>query len=125
MQTLLFSLLVGFICGMIGAVYRFVLAYEKILNWWFKFGDRYERKWFHRPVWGCSKCFAGQLAGWFWLIFEILPAILRHSRHLERLNDFPIHYAQTGGALVLGWLSSICCAIVTALFIGSYLEDKK
>lgn len=124
MQILFFSLLVGFCCGLIGAIYRSVLAYELILNWWFRFGNRYEGKWFFRPVWECAKCFSGQLAGWFWLAFKILPAIIRYCGQISRGLPFSIHYAQTGAALILGWFCAICAAIFTAIILQSFLTDK-
>ena len=53
--------------AVIAFVYREILSREKILNWWFKFGLRFEKRFFYRPIWGCEKCFAGQLA--FWTFF--------------------------------------------------------
>lgn len=128
-QTLYFliisySLLFGAVCGIIGAVYRFVLAYEWILNWWFRFGGRFESKWFYRPLWGCAKCFAGQLAVWLWFLLEILPAVSSHSRHAAGKMFFLIHSPQTTGVLILGWFCAISAAILTAVFLGDYFEKK-
>ena len=47
--------------------YRLILAYEPILNWWFMFGNKFEKRFFYRPIWGCEKCFAGQIAFWIYL----------------------------------------------------------
>lgn len=124
MQILLFSLLVGFCCGIIGAVYRYVLAYEKILSWWFRFGNRYESKWFFKPIWGCAKCFSGQLAGWFWLGCLIIPRMVLFFE-LGGLKTFSgIYYAELTGALILGWFCAICAAIMTAVFFQTFLEQK-
>lgn len=124
MQTLLFAFVLGSGCGVIGAVYRFVLAYEKILSWWFRFGNRFERRWFFKPVWGCAKCFAGQMAGWSWLVVAIIPAILTHcGRHGGEIQ-FSTHTTQTAGLLVVGVLIAICVAITVALVLGPILENK-
>ena len=48
-------------------VYRLILAYEPILNWWFMFGAKFEKRFFYRPIWGCEKCLAGQIAFWTYL----------------------------------------------------------
>ena len=42
--------------AVIAFVYREILSREKILNWWFKFGLRFEKRFFYRPIWGCEKC---------------------------------------------------------------------
>lgn len=47
--------------------YRLILAYEPILNWWFMFGAKFEKRFFYRPIWGCEKCLAGQIAFWTYL----------------------------------------------------------
>lgn len=118
MQIVIFSYILGAGCGIVGAVYRYVLAYE-FLNGWFRFGDRYEGKWFYRPVWGCAKCFSGQLALWFWSIFQIVPAFFTHYGHIRRLTANCI---QNGGWLILGLLIAISAAIVTTLLIEPNLK---
>ncbi len=52
-------------------VYINILSQEKILNWWFMFGLRFEDKFFYKPIWACEKCFAGQLAFWYCILFLI------------------------------------------------------
>lgn len=49
-------------------VYKNILLHEKIMNWFAKIGDRYEEKWFYKPIWGCAMCFSGQLALWTFII---------------------------------------------------------
>lgn len=48
--------------------YRYILAYEPVLNWWFKFGAKFENRFFYKPIWGCAKCISGQIALWFYLL---------------------------------------------------------
>ena len=54
--------------AVIAFVYREILSREKILNWWFKFGLKFEKRFFYRPIWGCEKCFAGQTALWIFIL---------------------------------------------------------
>ena len=56
------------IIAVVAYVYREILAYEDVLNWWFKFGLRFEGKWFYKPVWGCQLCFSGQVALWIYTL---------------------------------------------------------
>lgn len=125
MQILLFSLVVGFCCGLIGSIYRNILAYEPILNWWFRFGDRYFcSTWLYKPIWVCSKCFAGQLAGWFWLLFSILPRITNHYRQIVANFSFMRKCIENGGALILGWFCAICTAILMAVILHPLTSEK-
>lgn len=61
-------------CGIIATVYRHILAYEYPFTMWWKWGNRFETRWFFKPVWGCEKCFSGQLAWWLYLVFNF-PAL--------------------------------------------------
>lgn len=65
---MLLILLYALLIGLFAVVYRHILAYEDILNWWFRFGSRFENKSFWKPVWGCEICIAGQLALWVYLL---------------------------------------------------------
>lgn len=56
------------VIAVVSYVYREILAYEKVLNWWFEFGRRFENKWFYQPIWGCQLCFAGQNALWIFIL---------------------------------------------------------
>jgi hypothetical protein len=53
LTSLSLLLLIGIASGISGAIYRFVLNQEPVLNFWFRFGDKYEGKWFYPPIWGC------------------------------------------------------------------------
>lgn len=65
MSTLI---LYGFLIAVFSVSYRLIMAYEPILNWWFKFGLRFQSKWYYKPIWGCEFCFAGQVALWTYLL---------------------------------------------------------
>lgn len=94
-------------CGVIGAIYRGLLAYEPVLNWWFRFGARFEKRWFYAPVWGCVKCITGQLAFWWFTILEIIPCLLETERPIMEIF-----------ALLFGLLFTICGAILTAIVLA-------
>ena len=49
-------------------VYREILAEQPVLNWWFRWGIRFEKRWFWKPIWGCSLCISGQLALWIYVL---------------------------------------------------------
>lgn len=116
------SLILGIICGLTASIYRGVLAYEGILNWWFRFGARFEGKWFYRPIWECEKCFAGQLALWTYLLLHLevefstqrggFGAVLPVSAHLQ-------------GYHLIGHIFGVMAAIFTApLFMGVINKHK-
>ena len=94
-------------CGVIGAIYRGLLAYEPVLNWWFRFGARFEKRWFYAPVWGCVKCITGQLALWWFTILQIIPCLMETERPI--MENF---------ALLFGLLFTICGAILTAIILA-------
>lgn len=71
---LLMFLLWPLMLGITAVIYRNFLAYEEVLNWWFRFGAKYEKRWFHKPIWGCVFCFGGQLALWVYVISWILSS---------------------------------------------------
>lgn len=100
-----FALALG--CGVVAAIYRGVLAYEPVLNWWFRFGNRYEGRWFFAPVWGCVKCISGQLALWFFLFTELAGAWDGYRNPL---------------AILFGLLLTICGAILTAIILAPIIQ---
>ena len=56
------------IIAVISYVYKEIIGREAVLNWWFKFGLNFEKRFFYRPIWGCEKCFAGQTALWIFIL---------------------------------------------------------
>lgn len=94
-------------CGIMAAIYRGILAHERILFWWFKFGASYEKRWFYPPIWGCVKCISGQLALWSYLLIE-LPGAWDGYRN-------PV-------AVLFGLLLTICGAILTAIVLTPIIQ---
>jgi hypothetical protein len=75
--SILSAILLGLSAAIISVAMIVVMPHEMILNWWFVFGQavgmrkvngRQVERWFFRPVWGCEKCFAGQIVLWSYLI---------------------------------------------------------
>ncbi len=54
--------------GVMASVYKNILLYEPVLNWWAIIGQRFNAKWYYKPIWGCDKCLAGQLSLWLFLL---------------------------------------------------------
>lgn len=71
--------------AIVAYVYKNFLAYEPVLNWWFKFGDQFHEKWFYKPIWGCEFCFAGQVAFWTFLLNVVFGVILDENAPISRL----------------------------------------
>lgn len=114
----------GASCGIIGAVYREILAYETGFTLWWKFGSRFENKWFFRPVWGCAHCFAGQLAAWTFFLLRILPAAIALAGQISRNAVKPwfcIVQAATG---LFCLILTISAAILTAKVLSWYFQNK-
>lgn len=103
--------------GLFAVVYRHILAYEPVLNWWFKFGSRFESKWFHKPIWGCELCIAGQLALWSYLL-NVLSIVIFNGNSI--LSDFLLfivpNYHLKDFSLLEGFIF-ICEAIAFAFII--------
>ena len=98
-------------CGVIAAVYREILAYEPIASWWWAWGNKFEKRWFFAPVWGCVKCIAGQFGLWSFFFLVIIPAINGNfTVFLERKAPVLEFFA-----LFFGIVLTICGAILTAI----------
>lgn len=101
--------MVGISAGIIGPVYRHVLAYEIVLNWWYRIGQRWEKRWFFRPIWGCEKCVAGQIALWGSLVVCLVKGVTGYL--------VPV--------VILGILSAICIAITVAIILTKPLKNHE
>lgn len=81
----LLLILYALLIAITAVIYRRFLAHEEIMSWWFRFGDRYFRKWFfYKAIWGCEYCFAGQLALWTYLLNALSRVILPEYREISR-----------------------------------------
>lgn len=76
MEQFFEQITIALMIGHLAVLYRRILAHEEILNWWFRFGSRFEGKWFWKPIWGCHLCISGQIALWTYVINWFLVVIL-------------------------------------------------
>lgn len=110
-------ILYAFLIGAFAAVYRNILAYEPILNWWFAIGRRWETKFWHKPIWGCEKCIAGQVCLWTYIL-NTVGKYPRFSGIIGRLvPDLGVITPN-----LLGGILFVSTGILSA-FLISYLID--
>ncbi len=103
----------GFCFGIVAAVYR-SLATEPFFFPWWQYGQRYENRWFFKPVWGCAHCAAGQLALWSYTFLQIVPRMVAAVRENGAFYLHSIHYAKSGFLAALSLIMAISAAIATA-----------
>lgn len=108
LQTLAFA---G-VTALISVVYRYVLL-EEVLHFWLKIGERWERRWFYKPVWGCHKCIAGQLTAWLYLA-RLIRSNFKLLIYLPGLG----HYS------IIGHIFAICAAIYISEIFAYYYNNK-
>lgn len=119
LSILINGLSLAVISGIIGTIYTGVLPYEDFFSFWWKFGNRFEGKWFFRPFWVCAKCFSGQFAAWYYLI---------HCANIEKTESLPLFPMLPGfkinfaGYLFPEHLFSICAAIFAAIIFSNILN---
>lgn len=114
----------AFASGLIAVVYRGILAYEPVMSWWWRFGNRFEDKWFFKPVWGCELCISGQMALWFYTLLHILPILATHSGRISAFAGNVAQCTQSAVGLLFGLLIAICGAIFTAKLLYPFTQPK-
>lgn len=56
--------------AVLAVVYRFILSIG-ILNFWFRFGLKFEKyKFIFEPIWNCVYCISGQVSFWLYIYFN-------------------------------------------------------
>jgi hypothetical protein len=111
--------------GICAAVYRGVLAYEPVLQWWFKFGNRFEGKWFFAPIWGCIRCISGQIALWAYVLTAIVPAILIETGRFATLRPPAVYFTANPVAYLGGLIIAICGGVFVGMFANRALTLLK
>lgn len=103
--------------GLFAVVYRHILAYEEILNWWFRFGSRFEQRWFYKPVWGCELCISGQIAFWTYAFNWIVGSYFNGNSVVRSVvfKIIPTYQWQNNNALE-GFIF-VCTSIASAFII--------
>jgi hypothetical protein len=109
LHELLTATLIGVASSIVGVAINYVMPNEKILNWWFRFGNKVGIKivdgseverWFYRPIWGCEKCLSGQIAMWYYLF-------------------------NFGNYSIFCHVVAICTAIISAVFIYQTINKQQ
>jgi hypothetical protein len=120
------SVLLGIACSIIGVTVNVIMPNERILNWWFRFGEsvgkeivdgREVERFIYRPIWGCEKCFAGQLALCIYF-FSHIHAISPDQWELYGWFSFT-SYSLSGHIL------AVCTAIFTAVIFSHIINKIK
>ncbi len=71
--------IIGISAAIVAVTINVILPNERIANWWHRIGQKAGLKvvagveverWFFRAIWGCEKCFAGQIAFWVFLFMQ-------------------------------------------------------
>ena len=123
MSTLI---LYGFLIAVFAVSYRLVLAYEPILNWWFRFGLNYSSRFFYRPIWGCEKCFAGQIAFWTYLFSWIASYLNTNAPFWRFLFKIVSNYQQANYNALNGLIfiaGTILLTNVIAYYFLKYVKN--
>lgn len=108
--------------AVIAYVYREFLAHEEILNWWFKFGLRFENKWFYKPIWGCQMCFAGQLALWIYFFNGISSNLNENAPFWRFVFFFIPKYGIQDYSVIYG-VFSVSLTILFTIILTKLLKN--
>lgn len=128
-QMFLEAVCLALVAATISCTLIVAIPNEPIVAWWFKFGNWIgapvvngweKQRWFYKFIWGCEKCFAGQLAFWLYLhyhtTFKFAPSC---SLAGDLANIFTL-----GGYSIPFHLFSVFLAIITAMYFSQHIKSK-
>lgn len=110
--------------GITAVIYKNFLAHEEVLNWWFRFGDKYEGRWFYKPIWGCVYCISGQLALWFYLVNWFGSVNFIKNSFLSHFISFLVPNINPGNFSLLGLIIFICTVIFIVHILDKYFNKN-
>lgn len=110
--------------GITAVIYKNFLAHEEVLNWWFIFGDKYEGRWFYKPIWGCVYCISGQLALWFYLVNWFGSVNFIKNSFLSHFISFLVPNINPGNFSLLGLIIFICTVIFIVHILDKYFNKN-
>lgn len=110
--------------GITAVIYKNFLAHEEVLNWWFRFGDKYEGRWFYKPIWGCVYCISGQLALWFYLVNWFGSVSFIKNSFLSHFISFLVPNINPGNFSLLGLIIFICTVIFIVHILDKYFNKN-
>lgn len=111
------------VTALIAVVYRYYLLAD-VLHWWLKIGERFEKRWFFAPIWGCHKCIAGQLALWSYLITHLNLSITSPFGAPGQRLYFLIYVPAVGPYSFICHIFAICAAILGAEILTVKIINK-
>lgn len=123
------ALCLGLASAVISVAMITLMSHEPILNWWFRFGERIGKpivndieveRWFYKPIWGCEKCFAGQISLWVYIFTHIKAHKLQDS--VFGIPDMPL--AATPDFSFFCLLFAVSVAITAAFLFSHYINQK-
>lgn len=110
--------------GITAVIYKNFLAHEEVLNWWFRYGDKYEGRWFYKPIWGCVYCISGQLALWFYLVNWFGSVNFIKNSFLSHFISFLVPNINPGNFSLLGLVIFICTVIFIVHILDKYFNKN-
>ena len=108
------------VLGITAVIYKNFLAHEEVLNWWFRFGARFEKRWFYKPIWGCVYCISGQLALWVYILNWIQQVNFIKNSFLSDFLSFLAPKITPGSFSLLGAAIFICTVIFLVHILDRY-----
>lgn len=126
-SSLFSAILFGLSCAIIGCATH-ALQNEQILNWWFVFGEKFGKRiednhekelWFYRPIWGCAKCFSGQLSMYWFISWHTRVHCSENGRFLPFAGWWVSFENYSLFCHILAIASAILSAIVFTFIIES------
>lgn len=112
------ALLISFMAALIAVVYKEIIGYEDFFNFWWRFGSRYEDRWFYAPIWGCSKCLAGELSFVAYVLVKISFVLPRHLT----ISGLSVHLQ---GYSLFGHIFAVAAAIYFTFIVTSIFQKTK
>lgn len=113
----------SFLIAVVAFVYKDFLSQEPVLNWWFKIGDRYHKRWFYKPIWGCEFCIAGQFAFWTYLLNILFGVILKETAPISRLIFSIVPKYHFLDWSVFSWVIFICLTIFNVWLVAKIKKE--
>jgi hypothetical protein len=111
------------VCAVIGVTYTRILLAEDILHWWLKFGEKHFYKtWLFKPIWGCHKCFAGQMALWLYLVTKFFGDKGSKSGLYAAFEGDNVYIHHFSGYSLIWHIFAICAAILISEVIALKLN---
>lgn len=130
MSNIILAMLIGIASAVIGVNIHLIINLEPVANWWFVLGGKVGIKivngqeverWFYRPLWGCEKCFSGQIALWWFLLWHV-RAGTGQAGHIVHWQGY---WVAIQNYSLFCHVTAICCATFTAVLLSTLIKKIK